>query len=437
MLGVTLVPWAEGMRHRNSDDNVDITGAWSRNGEVRSPRGEDFNPETCKPGADRNTVSPGASSDHGADTQGPKEQNAMVSTLSRAFSGGKGDGAGEGPSKDGTGVPGVYMEKSVNLDSVSECQGTSENNGLERAVVAGIGKVPTFGTVFLIEDSCTITVKDTLTLSFGHKINFIPADCLLTTATSKELEKAGFIQREKLKQANPQLGQVIIYAENNRYVFNLVVKTTYDEKPYLKNIAEAISALRETMELLDVKTADISKTGNGLDQIRWHSIEETLRQEFGGSGITIRICTGQIEFPPVEERLKIIREYHNSAIGGHKGVAKTYKRIRNDFFWDGMKQEISDFVISCKDCQMNKLVRVKTRLPMKITDTPTEPFERIQEDIVGPLPITEKGNRYILTIQDNFSKYCEAIALSEIDSVTVARAFGEEFEIWLSSNNPH
>ena len=111
-------------------------------------------------------------------------------------------------------------------------------------------------------------MKDTLTLSFGHKINFIPADCLLTTATSKELEKAGFIQREKLKQANPQLGQVIIYAENNRYVFNLVVKTTYDVKPYLKNIAEAISALRETMELLDVKTADISKTGNGLDQIR-------------------------------------------------------------------------------------------------------------------------------------------------------------------------
>ena len=40
MLGVTLVPWAEGMRHRNSDENVDITGAWSRNGEVSSPRGE-------------------------------------------------------------------------------------------------------------------------------------------------------------------------------------------------------------------------------------------------------------------------------------------------------------------------------------------------------------------------------------------------------------
>ena len=76
---------------------------------------------------------------------------------------------------------------------------------------------------------------------------------------------------------------------------------------------------------------------------------------------------------------------------------------------------------------MNKLVRVKTRLPMKITNIPTEPFERIQIDIVKPLPITEKGNRYIPNIQDNFSKYCEAIALKEIDSVTVARAFAEEF----------
>ena len=59
---------------------------------------------------------------------------------------------------------------------------------------------------------------------------------------------------------------------------------------------------------------------------------------------------------------------------------------------------------------MNKLVCVKTRLPMKITDTLTEPFERIQIDIVGPLPITKK-NQYILTIQDNFSKYFKAIAL--------------------------
>ena len=116
--------------------------------------------------------------------------------------------------------------------------------------------------------------------------------------------------------------------------------------------------------------------------------------------------------------MKIIREYHTSAIGGHTTFAKTYKRIGNDFLWDGMKQEISDFLVFCKDCQMNKLVRVKTRLPMKITDTPTEPFERIQIDIVGPLPITNK-NRYILTIQDNFSKYCEAIALKEIDSVKI------------------
>ena len=154
-----------------------------------------------------------------------------------------------------------------------ECQGANENNGLERAIVAGISNIPTFGTAVLIVDSCITTVKDTLILTFGHKINFIPADYLLTNATNKELEKAGFIEREKLKQVNPQLGEVIIYAENKRYVFNLAAETTYDERRYSKNIAEAISALRESMELLDVKAADILKTGNSLDQTTWPSIE--------------------------------------------------------------------------------------------------------------------------------------------------------------------
>ena len=44
----------------------------------------------------------GASSDHGANKQGSEDQDAMLSTLSRALSGEKGQGVGEGPLKDGT-----------------------------------------------------------------------------------------------------------------------------------------------------------------------------------------------------------------------------------------------------------------------------------------------------------------------------------------------
>ena len=62
---------------------------------------------------------------------------------------------------------------------------------------------------------------------------------------------------------------------------------------------------------------------------------------------------------------------------------------------------------------------------MKITDTPRKAFDKIQIYIVGPLPITEQGNRYILTVLDCLTKYSDAIALKTINSVSVACALAE------------
>ncbi len=64
---------------------------------------------------------------------------------------------------------------------------------------------------------------------------------------------------------------------------------------------------------------------------------------------------------------------------------------------------------------------------MLITSTVTKTFERICLDIVGPLPPTVGGNIYILTLQDELSRYALAIALATTDASTVAQAFVENF----------
>ena len=51
-----------------------------------------------------------------------------------------------------------------------------------------------------------------------------------------------------------------------------------------------------------------------------------------------------------------------------------------------------------------------------------EPWERISLDITGPHPRSSKQNQYILTIVDHFSKWAEAIPLSNHTAPTVARA---------------
>lgn len=51
-------------------------------------------------------------------------------------------------------------------------------------------------------------------------------------------------------------------------------------------------------------------------------------------------------------------------------------------------------------------------LPLK-----THPFQRIAMDLVGPLPRSKRGNRYILTIVDYVTRYLEAIALPSTGAV--------------------
>lgn len=104
------------------------------------------------------------------------------------------------------------------------------------------------------------------------------------------------------------------------------------------------------------------------------------------------MCTGVVEIPEVEKRLEIIREHHDSTVGGHKGETKTLARIRERFYWKGMRHEIRNYVKSCETCQKGKLVWVKTKMPMGITDTTSRTFEKVQIDLVGPMPITESGN---------------------------------------------
>ena len=53
-------------------------------------------------------------------------------------------------------------------------------------------------------------------------------------------------------------------------------------------------------------------------------------------------------------------ELHTSPLGGHSGFLKTYHRVKKDFFWDGLKLDIQNFVAECLVCQQNKVETIKT-----------------------------------------------------------------------------
>ena len=103
--------------------------------------------------------------------------------------------------------------------------------------------------------------------------------------------------------------------------------------------------------------------------------------------------------------------YHFSTIGGHSGVNRTNNRLEEKYFWENEKSDIQNRIKKCEVCQRNKLKRRKTKQPIVMTDTPGKTFDKIPMDIVGPFTITKNNNKYLLSIQDQLSKFIILVLL--------------------------
>jgi transposase InsO family protein len=88
-----------------------------------------------------------------------------------------------------------------------------------------------------------------------------------------------------------------------------------------------------------------------------------------------------------------------------------------------MKKEVEEYVKKCAKCQLNKTLRPKRKAPMEITTTARHPFEKCALDIVSPMTETMSGNKYILTCQDDLSKFLVAIPIPQQDAETIAKEF--------------
>ena len=92
-----------------------------------------------------------------------------------------------------------------------------------------------------------------------------------------------------------------------------------------------------------------------------------------------------------------------------------------------MNIDIARWCRTCKGCQTAKVSRHNTPVFGKFT-VPTERFDHVHVDIVGPLPYAD-GFRYLLTCVDRFTRWPEAIPMVDIRADTVADAF---FSGWIA-----
>ena len=111
---------------------------------------------------------------------------------------------------------------------------------------------------------------------------------------------------------------------------------------------------------------------------------------------------------------------HTHLLGAHLGMDKTRDRVLARFYWPGVKRDVEQYCQACPECQRVAL-RATVRnplIPMPIIETL---IDRIALDIVGPLPKTSRGHRYILVIVDYATRYPEALPLRAATTKAVAK----------------
>lgn len=84
--------------------------------------------------------------------------------------------------------------------------------------------------------------------------------------------------------------------------------------------------------------------------------------------------------------------------------------------------------MSCDICQRTTPKGRVGKIPLGNLTLIATPFERDAVNLIGPLfPVTDRGNRYILTVAYYATRYPEAIALPRIETEYVAEALLQIF----------
>ena len=128
--------------------------------------------------------------------------------------------------------------------------------------------------------------------------------------------------------------------------------------------------------------------------------------------------------PPENDRAQIINDAHQI---GHFGIESVVKHIHTYFglHWNSIYTDVKQKLQGCHECAMHNITR-KGYNPSK-SIVSYEPLDHVAYDLCGPLPITDKGNVYILVMIDLCTRYIIARAIPNKNSSTVAQTMSQIF----------
>lgn len=125
-------------------------------------------------------------------------------------------------------------------------------------------------------------------------------------------------------------------------------------------------------------------------------------------------------------RKEIVKSCHDTCYAAHFVVAETLAKVKQNFHWYKMAEDVKLHVKCCSICNRFKSLNKKPKTS-KQKYLVGHPMDRVGIDIIGPLPKSHKNNKYILVIGDHFTRWMEAYPLPNQQAEVVAEKLVHEF----------
>nr|GEX26120.1 putative nucleotidyltransferase, ribonuclease H [Tanacetum cinerariifolium] len=123
----------------------------------------------------------------------------------------------------------------------------------------------------------------------------------------------------------------------------------------------------------------------------------------------------------------VLSEAHSSPFFIHPGSTKMYRDLNQNFWWNGMKQDVARFVAKCLTCQQVKIEHQRESGLLQPLDIPTWKWDQISMDFVTGLPRTFKKNDAIWVVVDRLTKSAHFLPIQQGYSVSkLAEIFQQE-----------
>ena len=188
-------------------------------------------------------------------------------------------------------------------------------------------------------------------------------------------------------------------------------------------VADALSRI-ESIETIDYKRLAEAQLGD--DELRLILEENTSvlklkKINFPHLEIEIYCDTSHNSirpYIPATLRRAVFNALHGLS---HPGIKATQKLVAKRFVWPSVNKDCRLWAKYCIPCQRAKVTRHNISPIGHFGSTGTR-FEHIHLDIVGPLP-SSLGFRYCLTMVDRVTRWPEATPITDIETMTIARAF--------------